>query len=78
MQSKRLQSELSQSEARCDEAEKKAAQTSEQVIRLTESISQMEDISKENESLTAQVFNKIYSYNQNNSHFFNPQDNVDM
>lgn len=61
-QSKRLQSELSRSEARCDEAETKAAQAAEQVIRLTESISQMEDFKKENESLAAQVFNKIYFY----------------
>lgn len=52
----RLQSKLSQSEARCDEAEKKAAQAAEQVIRLTESVHQMEDIRKENENLSSQVF----------------------
>ncbi|XP_041845734.1 protein MLP1 homolog [Melanotaenia boesemani] len=52
VESKRLQSELSQSEARREEAEKKAA---EQVMRLTDTANQMEDVKKENESLTTWV-----------------------
>ncbi|KAM4732960.1 uncharacterized protein jakmip1 isoform 3-T8 [Anableps anableps] len=49
---RKLHTELSQSEARREVVEKKAA---EQVMRLTESASQREDIMEENETLSVQV-----------------------
>ncbi|XP_027864769.1 protein MLP1 homolog [Xiphophorus couchianus] len=49
---RKLHTELSQSEARCETLEKKSA---DQIMRLTESASQREDIMKENETLTLQV-----------------------
>ncbi|XP_032410739.1 myosin-3 isoform X3 [Xiphophorus hellerii] len=49
---RKLHTELSQSEARCETVEKKSA---DQIMRLTESASQREDIMKENETLTLQV-----------------------
>nr|XP_015801269.2 trichohyalin isoform X2 [Nothobranchius furzeri] len=53
-ENKSLHTELSESEARRGEAERKACQASEQVIRLTESVGLMEDLMKDNKSLTAQ------------------------
>ncbi|XP_032410738.1 myosin-3 isoform X2 [Xiphophorus hellerii] len=49
---RKLHTELSQSEARCETVEKKSA---DQIMRLTESASQREDIMKENETLTLQT-----------------------
>ncbi|XP_014880721.1 myosin-10-like [Poecilia latipinna] len=49
---RKLRTELSQSDARREAVEKKSA---DQIMRLTESASQREDIVKENETLTLQV-----------------------
>ncbi|XP_043982290.1 nuclear anchorage protein 1 isoform X1 [Gambusia affinis] len=49
---RKLHTELSQSQARCEAVEKKSTN---QIMRLTESASQREDIMKENETLTLQV-----------------------
>lgn len=57
VQTKTLHSELCESEVRREEAERRAAQTAEKVMRLTDVASQMEETRKENESLNSQVFN---------------------
>ncbi|XP_034739024.1 trichohyalin-like isoform X2 [Etheostoma cragini] len=54
-QTKRLHSELCQSEVRREEAERKLAQAAEKVVRLTDVANQMEETRKENESLIMQV-----------------------
>ncbi|XP_056238785.1 centromere-associated protein E isoform X2 [Seriola aureovittata] len=54
-ETKKLYSELSQSEARREEAERKAADAAEKVMRLTDVASQMEETRRENEILTVQV-----------------------
>lgn len=59
VQSKRLHSELCESEDRREEAERKAAQAADQVARLTDVANQMEETRKENESLITQVFHQI-------------------
>ncbi|KAM4555853.1 uncharacterized protein jakmip1 isoform 2-T4 [Odontesthes bonariensis] len=55
VESKRLHRELSQSEVKRGEAEIKVAQTAEQIMRLTDAASKVEDIRTENSSLTSQV-----------------------
>nr|XP_046262054.1 girdin-like isoform X2 [Scatophagus argus] len=52
---KRLRSELCQSEASREEAERKAAQAADEVMRLTDVANQMEETRKENDSLITQV-----------------------
>ncbi|TDH07610.1 hypothetical protein EPR50_G00107940 [Perca flavescens] len=54
-QTKRLHSELCQSEVRREEAERKSAQAAEKVVRLTDVANQMEETRKENDSLITQV-----------------------
>ncbi|XP_039669508.1 uncharacterized protein LOC120566893 isoform X1 [Perca fluviatilis] len=54
-QTKRLHSELCQSEVRREEAERKSAQAAEKVVRLTDVANQMEETRKENDSLIMQV-----------------------
>ncbi|KAM9356699.1 uncharacterized protein ABDE67_004283 [Symphorus nematophorus] len=54
-QAKRLHSELCQSEARREEAETKAAQATDKVMRLTDVANQMEETRRENDSLITQV-----------------------
>ncbi|XP_029368754.1 uncharacterized protein LOC115050140 isoform X2 [Echeneis naucrates] len=51
----KMYSELCQTEARRDEAERKAADEAEKVIRLTDAAIQMEESRRENEILNAQV-----------------------
>lgn len=58
VQTKRLQRELSHSEAMREEAERKAALTASEVKRLADAANQMEETTKENESLTNQVVKK--------------------
>lgn len=53
---RRLQRELCHSDARREEAETKAAQMEEKVLRLTDAASQVEETRKENEGLINQVF----------------------
>lgn len=60
VQTKRLHSEVCQSEARREEAERKAAQVADKVMRLTDVVNQMEETRMENDSLITQVFNQIY------------------
>ncbi|XP_072251772.1 uncharacterized protein jakmip1 isoform X1 [Leuresthes tenuis] len=55
VESKRLHSELSQSEVKRKEADIKVAQTAEQIVRLTDAASKVEDVRTENSSLAAQV-----------------------
>lgn len=57
VQTKRLHSEVCQSEARREEAERKAA---DMVMRLADVANQMEETGMENDSLITQVFNQIY------------------
>ncbi|XP_044062114.1 trichohyalin-like [Siniperca chuatsi] len=52
---KMLHSELCQSEARREEAERKAAQAADEVMRVTDVANQMEETKKENDSLITQV-----------------------
>ncbi|XP_047441071.1 golgin subfamily B member 1-like [Mugil cephalus] len=54
-ETKRLRSELCQSEARRDEAERKATHAAEKVARLTDASSQMEETRMENDNLATQV-----------------------
>lgn len=55
VQSKRLQSELCQSEVQRGEAERKATQAAENMTRLTVINNQMEETERENENLNSQV-----------------------
>ncbi|CAK6971931.1 golgin subfamily B member 1-like [Scomber scombrus] len=55
IQTKRLNSELCQSEARREEAERRAAQVADEVMRLTDEANQMEETNKENDRLMTQV-----------------------
>ncbi|XP_032383889.1 rootletin isoform X2 [Etheostoma spectabile] len=54
-QTKRLHSELCQSEVRREEAERKLVQAAEKAVRLTDVANQMEETRKENDSLLMQV-----------------------
>lgn len=56
-QTERLHSELCQSEAGREEAERKAAQAADKLVRLTEIVNHMEETTKENDGLINQVFN---------------------
>lgn len=56
-QTERLHSELCQSEAGREEAERKAAQAADKLVRLTEIANHMEETTKENDGLINQVFN---------------------
>lgn len=58
VQTERLQRELSHSEAMREEAERKAALAASEVKRLADAANQMEETTKENESLTNQVVKK--------------------
>lgn len=58
VQIKRLQRELSHSEAMREEAERKAALAASKVKSLADAANQMEETTKENESLTNQVVKK--------------------
>ncbi|KAG8004027.1 protein C4orf50 [Nibea albiflora] len=55
VQTKRLHSELCQAEAGREEAERKAAQAADKLVRLTEIANHMEETTKENENLIKQV-----------------------
>ncbi|XP_008276569.1 putative leucine-rich repeat-containing protein DDB_G0290503 [Stegastes partitus] len=55
VETKRLRSELCQSETRREEAERKATRAAEEVMRLTDAGSQMEETRMENDNLTIQV-----------------------
>lgn len=58
VQTKRLQRELSHSEAMREETERKATLAASEVKRLADVANQMEETTKENESLTNQVVQK--------------------
>ncbi|XP_018535418.1 uncharacterized protein LOC108885530 isoform X2 [Lates calcarifer] len=55
IETKKLHDELCQSESRREEAERKAAQAGEKVMRLTDAAGQMEETRRENESLNTQI-----------------------
>ncbi|XP_071772941.2 uncharacterized protein LOC139925454 [Centroberyx gerrardi] len=55
LETKRLYSELCQSEARREEAERRAAQAANEVMRMTDVADQMEETRNENDNLTTQV-----------------------
>lgn len=48
---------MCQSEARREEAERRASQVADKVMRLTDEANQMEETNKENDRLMTQVFN---------------------
>lgn len=56
---KKLYSELNQSEARREQAEREAAYAAEKMMRLTDVTSQMEETKKENENLSTQVLQNV-------------------
>lgn len=60
VQTTRLHRELCHSEARREEAERKAAQAADEVTRLADVANQMEETRKENDRLITQVFNQIF------------------
>lgn len=62
VQAKRLQRELRHSEAMREEAERKAALAASDVKRLADAANQMEETTKENDSLTNQVVKKNIYY----------------
>ncbi|KAF7667605.1 hypothetical protein LDENG_00053290 [Lucifuga dentata] len=55
LETKRLYCELNESKTRREEAERKATQAANKVMRMTDVVSQMEETRKENDHLTTQV-----------------------